>query len=106
MNTIRERILIDINGSRYKDFAEHKDLIAFCVSSEYFLDYEDEENSIEPDFNEVIVVVEKDWLFDNIKAMGINDPRDFLQNEYTTEDSGSWFDEALRQDKLVCIMFN
>lgn len=28
MNAVRERILLDITP--YKDFVEHKDLIAFC----------------------------------------------------------------------------
>lgn len=101
MNAIRERILVDITP--YKNFAEHKDLISFCVSSESFMDWEDEDNGIEADFSEVIVIVEKDWLFD---YMDMENPLDYLQNEYTSDDSIDWFDEALRQNKVVMVGFN
>lgn len=101
MNAVRERILIDITP--YKDFAEHKDLIAFCVCSECFMDGEDENNGVEADFNEVIAIVEKDWLFD---YMDVENPLEYLQNEYTSDDSIDWFDEALRQNKVVMVGFN
>ena len=101
MNAIRERILIDMTP--YKGFSEHKDLISFCVCSECFIDYEDEENGIEPDFDEVVVIVEKDWLF---HYMHMENPLEYLKNEYTSDDSIDWFDEALRQNKVVMISFN
>ena len=101
MNAVRERILIDMTP--YKNFSEHKDLISFCVSSESFMDYEDEDNGIKADFNEVIVIVEKDWLFN---YMDVENPLHYLQNEYTSEDSIDWFDEALRQNKVVIVGFN
>lgn len=101
MNEVRERVLLSIPC--YPDFAEHKDLIAFCVCSECFTDWEDENNGIEPDFNEVIAVVEKDWLF---KYMQVDDPLYYLQNEYTSDDSIDWFDEAILRKKIVMITFN
>ena len=101
MNAIRERILLSI--PKYLDYAEHKDLISFCICAEYFGDWEDEENGIEPDFNEVVAVVEKDWLFD---YMDMENPLEYLQNEYTSDDSIEWFDEAIRQDKVVMVAFN
>jgi hypothetical protein len=101
MNTVRERILIDI--APYMEFSEHKDLIAFCVCSEYFMDCEDEENGIEADFNELVAVVEKDWLFE---YMDMEDPLDYLQNEYTSDDSIDWYDEALKHNKVVMVSFN
>lgn len=101
MNSIRERILIDMTP--YTGYAEHKDLISFCVCSEYFMDCEDEDNGIEPDFNELIVVVEKDWLF---SYMDVENPLDYLQSEYTSDDSIDWFDEALRYNKVVLVGFN
>lgn len=101
MNAVRQRILLSIPP--YKLFGEHKDLISFCVCSEYFADCEDENNGIEADFDEVIVIVEKDWLF---TFMQVKNPLEYLKNEYTSEDSIGWFDEALRMGKVVMVAFN
>lgn len=101
MNTVRQRVVLSI--PEYLEFAEHRDLISFCICSEYFMDCEDEENGIEADFEEVIAIVEKDWLFN---YMGVGDPLDYLQNEYTSDDSINWFDEAIRQNKIVMVGFN
>lgn len=101
MNAIRQRILIDITS--YASLSEHKDLISFCVPSECFIDYEDLNNGIKADFNELIVIVEKDWLFD---FMDMENPLEYLQAEYTSDDSINWFDEALRHNKVVMVGFN
>lgn len=101
MNKIRERILTGVKP--YVEFAEHKDLVAFCVCGEYFTECEDENDGIEADFDEVVVIVEKDWLFNYMNA---NDPLDYLQNEYTSDDSIDWFYEAARQNKIVLVEFN
>lgn len=101
MNKVREKILKDM--PLYMDFGEHKDLIAFCVCSEYFMDFDDEDNGIEPDFDEVVAIVEKDWLFN---YMDMENPLEYLQNEYTSDDSIDWFDEAIRCNKVVMVGFN
>ena len=101
MNAVRERVLSSITD--FKGYAEHKDLISFVVCSESFMDWEDEANGIEADFAEVIVVVEKDWLFD---YMGIENPREYLQNEYTSDDSINWFDAAAYDNKVLMVSFN
>lgn len=101
MNEVRERILIGLTP--YNDFEKHKDLIAFCVSSECFEDCEDEENGIEADFNELIVIVEKDWLFE---YMDEENKLEYLKNEYTSDDSVEWYDEANRLGKVVMIAFH
>lgn len=101
MNEVRERILIGLTP--YTNFSEHKDLISFCVSSECFEDWEDEENDIEADFTELIVVVEKDWLFE---YMGEENPLEYLKNEYTSSDSIGWYDEANRLGKIVMVAFH
>lgn len=101
MNEVRERILLSL--TKYPDFSEYKDLIAFCISSEKFSDCEDEENGIEPDFDDVIAIVEKEWLFD---YMGVENPLEYLKNEYTSDDSIDWFDEAVRLNKLVMVSFS
>lgn len=107
MNTVRERILIGIKP--YLDFSQHKDLISFCVSSECFEDWEEiEENygNACADFNELIVVVEKEWLFEHMKMNGIENPLDYLQNEYISDDSYEWFVNAKEADKVVIVGFN
>lgn len=100
MNAVRERVLSSITD--YEGYAEYKDLISFLVCSESFMDWEDEVNGIEADFSEVIVVVEKDWLFD---YMGIENPREYLQNEYTSDDSINWFDAAAYDNKVLMVSF-
>lgn len=104
MNKVRERILASIET--YKDFAKHKDLIAFCVCGEYFNYDVETESEIEADFNELVVVVEKDWLFDCMRKDGIGNPLGYLQSEYTSDDSIFWFDKAVDQGKVVMVEFN
>ena len=97
MNKVRERILHGITP--YKDYEKHKDLISFCICSEYFVDIDEEE----ADFDEVVAIVEKDWLFDYID---MENPLEYLQNEYTSDDSINWFDEAIKCNKIVMVGFN
>lgn len=101
MNEVRERVLSSV--TKYLDFSEHKDLVAFCICSEQFANCEDEENGIEPDFNDVIAIVEKEWLFD---YMDVENPLEFLKNEYTGDDSIDWFIEAGRVHKIAVVDFN
>ena len=104
MNQVRERILSYINP--YLEFSEHKDLIAFTIGAEYFnYDYESDD-CLETDFDEATVVVEKDWLFGYMTKDGIENPLDFLQNEYTWDDSLIWFEEASEAGKVVAVDFN
>ena len=104
MNKVRERILASIEP--YMDFAKHKDLIAFCVCSEYFSYDVETDSEIETDFNELVVGVEKDWLFNFMKGYEIENPLEYLQNEYTSDDSLVWFDSAVEQRKVVMVDFN
>ena len=106
MNVIKQRILNEMKP--YKDFYLHKDLISFCVDSECFEDWEEvEENNGVPlaDFSELIVIVEKDWLFSFMKTNSINNPLDYLQNEYTSDDSYEWFLAAKEAGKVVLVGF-
>ena len=104
MNKVRERILASIEP--YLDFGKHKDLIAFCVCGEYFSYDVEADSEIEADFDELIVVVEKDWLFSFMKEYDIENPLEYLQNEYTSDDSLVWFDRANEQGKVVMVDFN
>ena len=104
MNEVRKRILDSIKP--YVEFAEHKDLIAFCVCGEYLSYCDDYGNEFEADFNELVVVAEKDWLFRLMRDDDIENPLEFLQNQYTSDDSIVWYDEAVEQDKIVMVDFN
>lgn len=106
MNVIRERVLSGITP--YVDFYQHRDLISFCVDSECFEDMEEmEENgNAAADFSEVIVVVEKQWLFDLMRVEGTKNPLRYLQEEYTSDDSYNWFLEAKAAGKIVLVGFH
>ena len=104
MNAVRQRVLEDMES--YLDFAQHKDLIAIDIGADYFsYDCENDEE-LEADFAEVIAVIEKDWLFAFILKEGIENPLDYLQNEYTWDDSFVWFTNAKIESKVAVIEFN
>lgn len=110
MNKVRERILKEVAEFKYQDYEKYRDLISFCVCDGYFDYNADTNEEEESDFDEVIVVVEKDWLFDLIKRQ--NDfkmdyeVRSFIQEEYTSDDSSTWYEEAILAHKVVMIDFN
>lgn len=82
----------------YKDFSLCRDLIAFGVG-ECFLSEE------YAGFDEAVVAVEKEWLFNLLKDKGIENPLDFLQHEYTWYDSAEWFEKAAKEGKVAAIEF-
>ena len=110
MNAVRERILREVAYFGYKGFEKHKDFIAFCVSDECFCYNPDTDKEEESDFCEIIVIVERDWLFNLIKKengfKSNKEARRFLQEEYTSEDSKEWYDLALLENKIVMVSFN
>ena len=110
MNKVRERILKEVAEAKYQDYEKHRDLISFCVCDGYFDYNSDTDEEEESDFNEVIVVVEKDWLFNLIKRIENLRTNDevlkFLQEEYTSDDSSTWYEEAILAHKVVMIDFN
>lgn len=111
MNKVRERILREVNNNYYKDFAKHKDFVGFCICDEYFTWNNETSMEEETDFNELIVVVEKNWLFEKIKndnkdIITDKDVRKFLQEEYTSDDSSEWYYAALTERKIVLVDFN
>ena len=106
MNKVRERIIEDSNYKAYRDLSEHKDLIAFVVGAEYFTYDSETHIELEADFDEAIVFVEKDWLFDLMIKDGIENPRLYLQEEYIYDDSYYWFNEGAIENKIVAVDFN
>ena len=104
MNKVREKVLEGMNP--YLDFAQHKNLIAITIGAEYFC-YDDEtDEEFEADFVEVIAAVEKDWLFNHMKMGGVENPLDYLRNEYVWDDSYEWFINAKAFGKVAVIEFN
>lgn len=104
MNEVRAKVLEDMKP--YMEFAKHKDLIAITIGADYFsYDCENDEE-LEADFVEVIAVVEKDWLFTFMLKEEIENPLDYLQNEYTWDDSFAWFINAKAYGKVVAVDFN
>lgn len=102
-----KNIIIELsNCNKYQNFNEYKDLIVFTLGVEYLNYDSDLDMDIESDFSEVIVFVEKDWLFDLMIEDGIENPRLYLQEEYTSDDSYYWFEEASTEYKIVAIDFN
>ena len=104
MNAVRSKVMEDMNP--YMDFAKHRDLIAFVIGEEYFSYDIDNDVELEADFAEVIVAVEKAWLFELMKKSGIDNPVEYLQNEYTWDDSIEWFESAKMNGKIAVLEFN
>ena len=104
MNIVREKVMADMKP--YMDFAEHKDLVAFTVGAEYFT-YDDElDRDLKADFDEIVAIVDKDWLFEHMRKGGTEYPLDYLQNEYVWDDSYEWFINAKAYGKVVTVEFN
>lgn len=103
MNKVRERVLSYLKP--YEDYENGKDLISVGISSEYFeYDYERDEDLI-ADFYMFYMMIEKDWLFRKMTEDGIENPSDYILNEYTWVDSLDWFEEASKLGKIAAIHF-
>ena len=97
----------------YLDYYKHNDLISFVIGREdtkqlynesdaEYLSLDEYEQLV--DFEEMIVFVEKDWLFDYMYSCGIFNPREFLREEYVSE-GVDWFLRANEVNKVVHIWF-
>lgn len=101
---IRKRVMENIKP--YLDFAQHKDLVAITVGADYFTYDAEADRELEADFEEIVVAIEKDWLFATMLAEGIEDPLDYLQNEYIWDDSFAWFESAKIAGKVAVVEFS
>lgn len=110
MNKVRERILKEVENAKYEDLLKHEDLISFNVCDGYLSYNPDTDEEEESDFDELTVVVVKNWLFDLIKKSENlktdDEVRRFLHEEYTSDDSSHWYADALLRKKIVAIDFN
>ena len=87
--------------SRIKEcgsYREFNDLVAFSVGATYLCI---EETS----FQEIVVAVEKEYLFHLMQEQVIEDPIDYLKNEYTWDDSIIWFERAAEDGKIAVTEF-
>lgn len=87
--------------SRIKEcgpYRKFNDLVAFSVGATYLCI---EETS----FQEIVVAVEKEYLFHLMQEQGIEDPIDYLKNEYTWDDSIIWFERAAEEGKIAVTEF-
>lgn len=109
INRVRKRALDWSNVDNYKDFGKFRDLIAFDIGESYFCLNPDTDEEEESDFSQVIVIVEKDWLFQLIKEEnGLEkdeDARKVLKEEYTWDDSMRWFAAASKENKIFSVDF-
>lgn len=104
---VQDRILLGISTCPYADWAAHKDFINLTVPVEVFLDItESEDDSFDPGFNELLVFIEKEWLFEKMRKEGIEDPHKFLCEEYDSENAINWYEDALSARKVAMISFN
>lgn len=103
MNAVREKVMDGIKP--YLDFGKHKDLVAISIGADYFTYDSENDTELEEDFYEVVVAVEKEWLFKFMKKDCIENPIDYLQNEYTWDDSWIWFYNAKIDGKIAVIEF-
>lgn len=91
-----------VNNNCYLKFGDHEDLKALCVCP-----FAEDETFYEPDYQELTFVVPKKWLMETAKEMfEIDDLDDWLQNEYTTDESELIFERALNERKVVMVDFN
>lgn len=100
MNEIRKKVLDMVPP--YKEFSDHKDLVAFCINGECF---ENPVDDTQADFSEVTVVIDKEWLDNYLQKDGISDMQKYLQEEYTSDDSYEWFLAACNAGKVAVIGF-
>ena len=108
-NNVRERILKRVENAKC-NMSQYDDTISFNVCEEYLNWNPDTQEEDESDFDEVVVTVEKKWLFNLIKSeekiATDNEVKRFLEEEYTSDDSSIWFEEAILAKKIVSVDFN
>lgn len=91
-----------VKNNSYLEFGNHEDLRAMCICP--FAEDDDFYNS---DYYELAFIVPTKWLRDVAKEMfEIEDLDDWLQNEYTTDESELIFERALNERQVVMVDFD
>lgn len=88
MTAVQERILLNLHMNPYLDWGSHRDMINIMVPAEHFLDMEESgQKNFNPGFVAVMAIVEKDFLFEIMAKDGIENQRNHLKNEYSSDDA-------------------
>lgn len=91
-----------VKNNCYLRFGDHEDLKALCVCP-----FADDETFYNPDYYELTFVVPTNWLKEVAKEMfEVEDLDDWLQNEYTTDESEVIFVRALDERQVVMVDFD
>ena len=96
-NTIRSIV----NNNCYLRFGDHEDLKAMCIYP-----FAEDDDFYNNDYEELTFIVPKEWLVETVKEMfEVKDLDDWLQNEYTTDESELVFEKALNERQVVMVDF-
>ncbi len=62
-------------------------------------------------FDRILIIVDRDWLLNEIKTNCLPDAESetaeqFLEEEYTWDDSVLWYKKALEEGKILTIIFD
>lgn len=91
-----------VKNNCYLEFGNHEDLRAMCICP--FAEDDDFYNS---DYYELAFIVPTKWLKETAKEMfEVKDLDDWLQNEYTTDESELIFEKALNERQVVMVDFD
>lgn len=99
-NKIREKVEKEIplyNGDRNK--ANHA---GFYLDASFFEKSKEEGSA---DFKELLIIVEKSWLFRLMRKSRIRYPELYLTKAYTPEDAVKWYKAACKEQKIVSVRF-
>lgn len=91
-----------VKSNCYLEFGNHEDLKAMCICP-----YAEDDNFYNSDYYELAFIVPAKWLRDVVKEMfEIENLDDWLQNEYTTDESELIFERALNERQVVMVDFD
>ena len=98
----KETIKDIVKKNCYLKFGDHEDLKALCVCP-FVLD----EEFYNSDYDEMIYVVPTNWLKEVVKReFEIEDLDNWLQHEYTSDESETIFEIALNERQVVMVNFD
>lgn len=113
INTVRQIVLeqAEIGKYNYGKF-DGTEFISFGISEIKFSYDSKTDMELTPDFDFVIAIVPKRWLYDLIKKTNLlpeasdEEAKDFLENICTYDDCEFWWDEAVKDKQIVAVHFS
>lgn len=90
-----------VENNSYLEFGKHEDLKAVCMQP-----YAEDDTFYNSDYYELTFIVPAKWLKNITKKMfEVDDLDNWLQNEYTTNESELIFERALNERQVVTVDF-